>query len=110
MIANALIVALATLGIGLALAALLRLLPTVRLQLAGLAVLAVLLPLGAVLASGWVMFHMGDDVKILAVTAASALTALIAALLVAQSIADSIDRVRKASGEFARGQPRRAGS
>jgi signal transduction histidine kinase len=103
MIANALIVALATLGIGLALAALLRVLPTVRLQLAGLAVLAVLLPLGAVLASGWVMFHMGDDVKILAVTATSALTALVAALLVARSIADSIDRVRKASGEFAQG-------
>jgi signal transduction histidine kinase len=102
-IANALIVALATLGIGLALAALLRLLPTVRLQLGGLAVLAVLLPLGAVLASGWVMFHMGDDVKILAITAASALTALIAALLVARSIADSIDRVREASVEFARG-------
>lgn len=103
MIANALIVALVTLVIGLALAALLRLLPTVRLQLAGLAVLAVLLPLGAVLASGWVMFHMGDDVKILAVTAASALTALVAALLVARSIADSIDRVRTASAEFAQG-------
>ncbi|MGH3066123.1 MAG: HAMP domain-containing sensor histidine kinase [Gaiellaceae bacterium] len=103
MIANALIVALATLGIGLGLAALLRLLPTVRLQLAGLAVLAVLLPLGAVLASGWVMFHMGDDVKILAVTAASALTALIAALLVARSIADSVDRVRAASVELAQG-------
>ena len=103
MIANALIVALATLGIGLALAALLRLLPTVRLQLAGLAVLAVLLPLGAVLASGWVMFHMGDDVKILAVTAASALTALVAALLVARSIADSIDQVREASVELAQG-------
>ena len=103
MIANAVIVALATLAIGLALAALLRLLPTVRLQLAGLAVLAVLLPLGAVLASGWVMFHMGDDVKILAVTAASALTALVAALLVARSIADSIDRVREASVELARG-------
>ena len=39
------------------------------------------------------MFHMGDDVKILAVTAASALTALVAALVVARSIADSIDRV-----------------
>ena len=103
MIANALIVALATLAIGLALAALLRELPTVRLQLAGLAVLAVLLPLGAVLASGWVMFHMGDDVKILAVTAASALTALVASLLVARSIADSIDRVRRASVEFAQG-------
>jgi signal transduction histidine kinase len=103
MIANGLVVALATLGVGLALAALLRLLPTVRLQLAGLAVLAVLLPLGAVLASGWVMFHMGDDVKILAVTAASALTALVAALLVARSIADSIDRVRTASVELAQG-------
>jgi signal transduction histidine kinase len=103
MIANALVVALATLAIGLALAALLRLLPTVRLQLVGLAVLAVLLPLGAVLASGWVMFHMGDDVKILAITAASALTALIAALLVARSIADSIDRVREASVEFSHG-------
>ena len=49
------------------------------------------------------MFHMGDDVKILAVTAASALTALVAALLVARSIADSIDRVRRASVEFAQG-------
>jgi signal transduction histidine kinase len=103
MIANALVVAVATLAIGLALAAALRLLPTIRLQLAGLAVLAVLLPLGAVLASGWVMFHMGDDVKILAVMAASALTALVAALLVARAIADSIDRVREASVELAHG-------
>jgi signal transduction histidine kinase len=102
-IAQALVVALATLVVGLVLAALLRLLPTVRLQLAGLAVLAVLLPLGAVLLSGWVMFHMGDDVKILAVTATSALTALVAALLVARSIADSIDKVRAASAELAAG-------
>jgi signal transduction histidine kinase len=102
-IANALAVALATLAVGLALAWALRHLPTVRLQLAGLAVLAVLLPLGAVLASGWVMFHMGDDVKILAVTATSALTALVAALLVARTIADSIDRVREASVELAQG-------
>jgi signal transduction histidine kinase len=102
-IETAVIVAAATLAVGLVLAYLLRLLPTVRLQLAGLAVLAVLLPLGAVLASGWVMFHMGDDVKILAVTAASALTALVAALLVARSVADSIDRVREASVELARG-------
>jgi signal transduction histidine kinase len=102
-IATAVIVALATLAVGLGLAYLLRLLPTVRLQLAGLAVLAVLLPLGAVLLSGWVMFHMGDDVKILAVTAASALTAIVAALVVARSIANSVDRVREASAELARG-------
>ena len=103
MIVTALLVALATLAVGLAFAYLLRLLPTVRLQLAGLAFLAVLLPLGAVLLSGWVMFHMGEDVKILAVTAASALTAVIAALVVARSIVGSIDRVRAASVELASG-------
>lgn len=103
MIVTGVVVALATLLVGLALAYLLRLLPTVRLQLAGLAVLAVLLPLGAVLLSGWVMFHMGDDVKILAVTAASALTAIVAALVVARSIADSVDSVRVASAELAQG-------
>jgi len=102
-IETAVIVALATLAVGLVLAYALRLLPTVRLQLAGLAVLAVLLPLGAVLLSGWVMFHMGDDVKILAVTAASALTAIVAALVVARSIANAVDRVRAASVELARG-------
>lgn len=103
MVGSAALVALATLVVGLALTYLLRLLPTVRLQLAGLAFLAVLLPLGAVLLSGWVMFHMGEDVKILAVTAASALTAVIAALVLARSIVDSIDRVRDASVELARG-------
>jgi signal transduction histidine kinase len=102
-IGPALLVAGATLAVGLALAFLLRLLPTVRLQLAGLAFLAVLLPLGAVLLSGWVMFHMGDDVKIHAVTAASALTAIVAALVVARSIANAVDRVRDASAELARG-------
>jgi len=102
-ISTAVIVGLATLSVGLVLAHLLRLLPTVRLQLVGLAFLAVLLPLGAVLVSGWVMFHMGDDVKILAVTAASALTAVVAALVVARSIADAVDRVRAASTELSRG-------
>ncbi len=103
MIGTALLVALATLAVGLVLAYLLRLLPSVRLQLAGLAFLAVLLPLGAVLLSGWVMFHMGEDVKILAVTAASALTAVIAALVLARSIVGSLDRVRAASVQLAGG-------
>ena len=104
MISTALVVAGSTLAVGLGLAYLLRLLPTVRLQLAGLAFLAVLLPLGAVLLSGWVMFHMGDDVKILAVTAASALTAIVAALVVARSIANAVDRVGDASAAMARGE------
>jgi signal transduction histidine kinase len=103
MIATAALIALATLTVGLALACVLRLLPTVRLQLAGLAFLAVLLPLGAVLLSGWVMFHMGEDVKILAVIVASALTAVIAALVVARSIVAAIERVRDASVDMAHG-------
>ncbi len=103
MIALALIVAGATLAAGLAATFLLRLLPTVRLQLAGLALLAVALPLAAVLLSGWVMFHMGDDVKILAVAAASALVAVAAALALGTSIARRIDRLRTASGALAAG-------
>src|SRR4029450_3856508 len=102
-IATAALVALSTLPVRLPPAYAPRLLPTVRLQLAGLAFLAVLLPLGAVLLSGWVMFHMGDDVKILAVTAASALTAIVAALVVARSLANSLDRVGDASAAMARG-------
>jgi signal transduction histidine kinase len=103
MVATAALIALATLAVGLALAYILRFLPTVRLQLAGLAFLAVLLPLGAVLLSGWVMFHMGEDVKILAVIVASALTAVVAALVVARSIVAAIERVRDASVDMAHG-------
>jgi signal transduction histidine kinase len=99
----AVIVALATLGVGIAAALALRLLPTVRLQLAGLALLAVTLPLAAVFLSGWAMFHMGDDVKILAVAAASASVAIGAGLLVASSIAGAVDRLRAASGALAAG-------
>ena len=66
-----------------------------RLQLIGLAALAVCLPLAAVLLSGWVMFHMGDDVKILAMIAASATVAMIGGLFLARSIAGSIDNVRR---------------
>ncbi|HEY6054831.1 MAG TPA: hypothetical protein VIU86_12910, partial [Gaiellaceae bacterium] len=80
MIGFGLAVAAATLAAGLAAAFAVRRLPTVRLQLAALGLLAVSLPLASVLLSGWVMFHMGDDVKILAVAAASAAVAVAAAL------------------------------
>jgi signal transduction histidine kinase len=99
----ALIVAAATLGIGLVVALLLKLLPTVRLQLAGLALLAVVLPLGAVLLSGWVMFHMGDDVKILAVASASASAAVLAGLFLAHGIVQRLDHLRNSSAALAAG-------
>ena len=95
---------LGTIGGGVAAALLLRLLPTVRLQLAGLALLAVVLPLGGVLASGWVMFHMHDDANILAVSSAAALSAVVAALLLARWILAPLDRLRAASTDLAAGR------
>jgi signal transduction histidine kinase len=76
----------------------------VRLQLVGLALLAVGLPLVAVILGGLVMFHMHDDVKILAVAAASASTALAAAWLIGAQIAGRIRSLEAAAEELASGE------
>lgn len=99
----AFLVAAGTLACGVAAGLLLRRLPTVRLQIAVLAALSVVLPLGAVFLSGLAMFHMGDDVKILAVASAAATAAMAAGLLVARSIAGRLDRVRGAATALAAG-------
>ena len=103
MIGLALAVVVATLGVGLAVTLLLRLLPSLRVQIASLALVTVVLPLAVVLVSGWVMFHMGDDVKILAVAAASASAAVAAALVLGSSITRRIDLLRSASSQLAAG-------
>lgn len=104
MIELALVVAAGSLASGLVLAFLLRRAPTVWLQLAGLALTAVCVPLVAVLLSGWVMFHMGADLKILAVAAGAATAAVFAALVLARSITGSLRRVGAASRELAAGE------
>ncbi|TMK98871.1 MAG: HAMP domain-containing histidine kinase [Actinobacteria bacterium] len=104
MIGFAVIVSLSTLAAGVVLALALRRLPTVRLQLAGLALLAVGLPLASVILGGLVMFHMHDDVKILAVAAASASTALAAAVLVAARIARRLGSLEAAAEELSGGE------
>ena len=103
MLGTAVAVGLLTLAVGLVAVMLLRLLPSLRLQLAGLAGLSVCLPLASVLLSGWVAFHMGDDVKILAVSAASATVAVVAGLVLARSIVRSVELVRDASTRLAGG-------
>ena len=103
MIGLAVAVAGGSLACGLALALALRRAPTVVVQLAGLALTAVCVPLGAVLLSGWVMFHMGADVKILAVAAGSATAAVLAALLLARSISGPLRRVGAAAHALAAG-------
>ena len=104
MIQLAIIVAAGSLLSGLLLAFLLRRAPTLWIQLAGLALTAACVPLAAVLLSGWVMFHMGADLKILAVAAGSATAALFAALVLARSIARSLGRVSAASHLVAVGE------
>src|SRR5689334_25002378 len=104
MIEVAVVLAAVTLVVGVAAAFCLRLLPTVRLQLAGLALLSVALPLAAVLASGWVMFHMHDDAKILAVSSAAALSAVVGGLLLARWIVGPLERLRGTSSRLAAGE------
>jgi signal transduction histidine kinase len=96
-------VAAATLAAGCAAALLVRRLPSLRLRVAGLALLAVVLPLGAVLLSGAVMFQRGHDVVLLGVAAACALVALLAAFLVATSITGPLTKLRAASSAIAAG-------
>jgi signal transduction histidine kinase len=103
MIVLAFAVAGASLAAGVAVAYLLRAAPTVWLQLAGLALVSVCVPLAAVLASGWVMFHMGTDLKVLAVAAGSATAAVVCGLLLARWISQSINRVGNASAHLAAG-------
>jgi two-component system sensor histidine kinase BaeS len=50
-----------------------------------------------------VMFHMPDDSKILAVSAAAALSAVVGALLLARWVVGPIERLRRAAGELAQG-------
>jgi len=104
MIELAFVVAAATLAAGGVAAAALRLLPTLRGRLAGLALTAVALPLAAVLLSGIAMFHMGADVVILAVAAASASASIAAALLVARSLSAGVERLACATARFSRGE------
>ena len=103
MIALALIVGGVTLTVGVALAVLLRKLPSVRLQLTGLALLAVVLPLASVTLSGLEVFGMGAQTGVLLVSAAAAATSVVGAILLARNIVFHLESVRGASHELASG-------
>jgi two-component system, OmpR family, sensor histidine kinase SaeS len=102
-IALALGVAAASLLVALAAAFALRAAPSVWLQLAGLAFLSVSVPFAAVALSGWVMFDMGANAKLLIVAACSASAAVIASLILARSIARSIRAVSTSAQRLAGG-------
>jgi signal transduction histidine kinase len=79
----------------------LRRLPAVRLQLIGLALVATLLPLVAVVVAGVVMFESHHDETVLIVAAGSACAVVAAALLVARSISAGLNRLVAASAGLA---------
>jgi signal transduction histidine kinase len=97
------VVALATLAAGLAGAWILARLPTLRLRLVGLALLAMALPLAAVLLSGAVMFSSGHDLTILFVAGAASTAALAAALVLARSISEPVAHLRESARALAAG-------
>jgi signal transduction histidine kinase len=99
----ALVLALAVLATIVVSAAIVRLLPTLQLQLGALALLIVCLPLGVVLGSGLVMFGMHEDAKILSVAIVSTLCALGGALLLGRHILRPLGRLRTASKQLAAG-------
>jgi signal transduction histidine kinase len=76
---------------------------TLRLQLAVLALLAVCLPLGVVLASGLVMFGLHHDVAILGIAVVSALAALVGAYLLGRRILQPLALLRATSARLAAG-------
>jgi signal transduction histidine kinase len=76
---------------------------SIRLQLAALALVAVCVPLVAVLASGLVMFGTHDFEKIAAVALVSAVAALAAALALGRRILRPLAHLRATSSRLARG-------
>jgi signal transduction histidine kinase len=89
--------------IGVVAALLLRSLRSVRLQLGGLALVAVILPLGSVLVSGLVMFHMGNDADFIFITVAVTASGLLAAFVLARNIVHPLETIRQASQSLASG-------
>jgi signal transduction histidine kinase len=96
----ALLVAAASLAVGIAGAFALRRLHTVRLQLIGLAVLATLLPLAAVVVAGVVMFDSAHDLTVLIVAAGAACAVIAAALLIARSVSAGLEDVVAAAARL----------
>ncbi len=102
--AFAVTLALCSLVAGIAGGLLLRLLPSLRLRLAGLALLASGLPLAAVVASGLIMFDTRHDALITLVAAAASASALVGALVVSRSISLPLRSLRRTAQRLADGE------
>ncbi|MGP0030928.1 MAG: ATP-binding protein [Acidimicrobiales bacterium] len=68
-----------------------------------MALVAVILPLGAVLVSGLVMFHMGNEADFVFITCTVTTSGLLGAFVLARNIVRPLDTIRKASQQLASG-------
>jgi two-component system sensor histidine kinase BaeS len=92
-----------TLVVGVAVALLLRSVRSMRLQLTGLALEAVALPLAAVTLSELIMFPNWAKADLVAVSVATAVAGIVGALVLTRDIVGHLERVRTAASELAAG-------
>ena len=104
MITALVVVAIATGGVGAAAFIALRRLPRLSMQLASLALVAVVLPTASVTLSGAVMLHGHDALEILLLAAVAASVASIGALCVARGITRPLRTVHDAATKIADGE------
>lgn len=103
MIGQALVVAALTLCVGLVVAGLIARLSSLRMQLAGLALLGVALPLAAVLGGGFVMLGSWRDVTAVAISCAAGSAAVVGTLALGHRITRAISALHAAPVAMAAG-------
>ena len=104
MLPFALTLAVCSLAGGIAGGLALRLLPSLRLRLAGLALLASGLPLIVVVALGLIMFDTRHDALVTLIAASASASALVGALLVSRSISLPLQSLRRTARRLADGE------
>lgn len=103
MIGPALIVLAGVLLVGLLATAAIMRLRSMRSRTIGALLLATLLPLATVIATGIVMFESEHDLEVLAVVAGTTLVAMAAAVLLLRGISAPLDGLRRTAQEVAAG-------
>jgi signal transduction histidine kinase len=98
-----LMVAVATLAVGLGFAVGASRLPSMRAQIVALALAAVALPLGAVMLGGALMLSSVHDVSVLAALIAASLAALVGAWLIGRRLLAPLDGLRRATVRISAG-------
>jgi len=102
-IAFSLLLALATLLVGLGLAFVASRMPRMWAQVATLALAAIALPLGSVMVGGALMLNSGHDITVLAALIAAALAALVGVWLIGRRLLAPVHALQRATARISSG-------